>query len=445
MRRVSLVILSFITVVSADIAVTPDARKDLQLTVYRDFAVVKDIRKINIPEGANRIRFEGVATGIDPETVNLDWKSGVEIELISQSYEFDLVSPTKLMEKYVGKEIEILPSSNQWPDTAVKTAELISINGKEPVFRIGTKITFGDIGRILFPYIPDNLYTKPTLLWNVFIPKRQETEIVTTYLTEGISWKVGYMLQVDKKGENGMFGGWITFSNRSGLDCKNAQVTFVAGDVKRINDLAACGSVVAENAQPGFQGNGDYYFYAMNQRVTMFSNHSNQVEWIPPVPVKLKPACFARIDAEDANNMVPPPVYSSVEIENVAGNNIGIPLPEGILRVFKLDTNDDNRFIGENRLADTKASQQFYATIGRTDDITITRKGGVEGVQHTVEIRNGKDRTVALRLQLATGGRRVRECSRKYRIVHGTSLEWHMMIKSKEMFRLTYTLEKKEQ
>ncbi|MBN1761282.1 MAG: hypothetical protein JW863_23355 [Chitinispirillaceae bacterium] len=439
MRQVFLWVSLFLSTVYADIAVTPDARKDLQVTVYRDFAVVKDIRKINIPEGANRIRFEGVATGIDPETVNLDWKSGVEIELISQSYEFDLVSPTKLMEKYVGKEIEIVPSKEQWPDTAVKTAELISINGKEPVFRIGTQITFGDIGRILFPYMPDNLYTKPTLLWNVLIPKRQETEIVATYLTEGISWRVGYLLQVDKKGESGSFGGWITFNNQSGLDCKNSQVTFVAGDVKRISGRSS--NELAAGARHGFQENGDYYFYGMNQRVTLFSNHSNQVEWIPPVQVKLKPGFFAQLDADDVEGLDNPTVYAAVEVENVASNSLGIPLPEGILRVFKRDSNDDTRFIGENLLDDTKTSQQFFATIGKTDGITITRKKAGKGSPNQIEIRNGKDKTISLRLLLDSRGRKVRESSRKYRIVRGTSLEWQMMIKSKEVFKITYLLD----
>ena len=365
----------------------------------------------------------------------------MEIELISQSYEFDLVSPAKLLEKYVGKEIEILPGKEQWPDTTVKTAELISINGKEPVFRIGTQITFGDIGRILFPYMPDNLYTRPTLLWNVFIPKRQETEIVATYLTEGFSWRVGYLLQVDQKGESGTFGGWITFNNESGLDCKNAQVTFVAGDVKRISGLEA--SIPAADAsRRGFLENGDSYFYALNQPVSMFSNHSNQVEWIPPVQVKLKPGYFARLNAEETTDLIAPPVYSSVEVENIAANNLGIPLPEGVLRVFKRDSNDDSRFIGENLLDDTKTSQQFFATTGKADGIVISRKGPAEGEQHQIEIHNGKDRTISFRLQLDTGGRTVRESSRKFRIVHGTSLEWQMMIKSKEVFRLTYTLGK---
>lgn len=442
MKYAPLAVFLLISVVSADIAITVDARKNLQLTVYRTFGVVKDIRKINIPEGANRIRFEGVATEIDAETVNLDWQSGDGIELIGQSYEFDLVSSTKLMEKYVGREIEIVPQKDKWPDTSTQTAELISIHGKEPVFRIGTQITFGNIGRILFPYMPDNLYTKPTLVWNVFIPKRQETEIAATYLTEGISWKVGYLLQVDKKAENGMFGGWITFTNESGLDCKNAQVTFVAGDVKRISGKNSKELAVQPQYHQSFQENGDYYFYAMNQRVTIFSNHSNQVEWIPPVQVRLKQNYFAELDADETDEKLPPAVYSSVEVENVASNSIGIPLPEGVLRVFKRDANDENRFIGENLLDDTKVAQSFFATIGKAEGITINRKGLNGNEQYQVDIKNEKDKPVTLKLHLNTRGRTVRESSKKYRRVRNTSIEWNIMIKSKEVFKLTYSLAK---
>ncbi|MBN1576258.1 MAG: hypothetical protein JW913_06900 [Chitinispirillaceae bacterium] len=427
----------------ADIAVTVDARKDLQLTVYRDFGVVKDIRKINLPEGANRIRFEGVATGINAESVNLDWKSGSGIELIGQSYEFDLVSPVKLMEKYVGKEIEIVPRKDQWPDTALQTAELISIDGKEPVFRIGTKITFGDIGRILFPYMPDNLYTKPTLLWNVFIPKRQETEIVATYLTEGISWKAGYLLQIDKKDEAGIFSGWITFNNESGLDCKNARMTFVAGDVRRIREEHSS-AVTGHDAHRAVQRYGDYNFYAMNQRVTVFSKHSKQVEWIPRTPVRLTRHYVAEVNADDEAGAVPAAVYAAVEVENGASNGLGLPLPEGIVRIFKRDANDDNRFIGENRFDDTKTGQSFFATIGREDEITVSQKPGSGGESYVLEIRNDKDKPAPLRLCVATGDRKVIDATKKHLLVRGSSLEWNIVVKSHEVYKITYSLKKKE-
>ena len=426
----------------ADIAVTVDARKDLQLTVYRDFGVVKDIRKINLPDGANRIRFEGVATGINTESVNLEWKSGTGIELIGQSYEFDLVSPVKLMEKYVGREIEIVPRKDQWPDTGLQIAELISIHGQEPVFRIGTKITFGDIGRILFPYMPDNLYTKPTLLWNVLIPKRQETEIVATYLTEGISWNAAYLLRIDKRDETASFSGWITFNNESGLDCKNAQVTFVAGNVRRIKDKHSS-ALTAQDALHNLQQYGDYNFYAMNQRVTIFSNHSNQVEWIPRTQVKVKQYYVAEFNSNNEAGASPASVYAAVEVENVESNGLGLPLPEGVVRIFRRDANDDTRFIGENILDDTKTGHSFFATIGRAEGITVSQKPQSSGESYLLEIRNDKEKAIPLKLCVNTNGRKVAEASKKYRIVRGSSLEWNIVVKSHETEKISYGYKKK--
>jgi hypothetical protein len=440
MYKTGLFLFVFAGSMFADIAVTVDARKDLQLTVYRDFGVVRDIRKINIPEGGNRIRFEGVATGINAESVNLDWVSGVGIELIGQSYEFDLVSPQKLMEKYVGKEIEIIPSKNLWPDTTIQTAELISINGKEPVYRIGTKITFGDIGRVLFPYMPDNLYTKPTLVWNVFIPKRQETEIAANYLTEGISWKAAYLLIIDKTDEVGSFGGWITFNNESGLDCKNAQITFVAGDVRRIREKKMS-AVTSGDAVKNLQQYGDYYFYAMNQRVTLLSNHSNQVEWIPRGQVNLNQSYYVEVNS-DAVAPLSINVFSAIEVVNDSSNGLGIPLPEGIVRVFKRDANNDNRFIGENRISKTNPGSTFIVPIGKSDGISAVRKS-LSNDTYMIEITNRKNRQINLKLSMDVNGKILTDASKQYRKLDDASFEWDITIKSKESFKLTYTLKRK--
>lgn len=433
MRYRSFLFLLVVAGVYADIAVTTDARKDLHLTVYRDFGVVRDVRKINIPEGANRIRFEGVATGINAESVALNWKSGAGIEMSGQSYEFDLVSPAKLMEKYVGREVEIIPGKDRWPDTSVQIAELISIDGKEPVFRIGTTITFGDIGRILFPYVPDNLYTIPTLVWNVFVPKRQKTEISATYLTEGISWNAGYLLKIDNKNEAGTFGGWITFKNESGLDCKDAKVTFVAGDVRRVRESRRF-AAPDETVEKDLQQYGDYYFYSMNQRVSLLSNHSKQVEWIPAAEILLKQKYFAEAHAGMAGGVG---VYKAVEVENTESNRIGIPLPEGVIRVFKDDGNNENRFIGENRLPYTEPGGSFYVPIGSTDGLSVEQQESGRN-SYKIIIRNTKGKAVSLRFHLHTGGRRVTSVSKKYRNIGYSSLEWNIKVKSKEVYTITY-------
>lgn len=432
----------FAGVSNADIVVPENARKDLQLCIYKDFAIVKDQRRINIPEGTNRIRFEGVATGIKPESVNLEWPSADGLELLAQSYEFDLVSPAKLMEKYIGREIEIVPRKDQWPDTAVKSAELISINGEEPVFRIGTKITFGDIGQMLFPYIPDNLYTKPTLLWDIVAQKRQETGLVATYLTEGISWSVGYLLQVDQKEENGVLGGWITFENKSGLDYNNAQVTFVNGMIPRIWGGASASNKKQHCTRPE---TGDFYFFSMNQNVSILDNHAKQVKWIPRVPVRLKQGFFGNVG--DGNSFEPVPVYTMVEVENATTNSLGIPLPEGVIRIFKKDAQENDRFIGENVIGDTKVGHSFFATSGLADGVVITSKKESGSSRSSsdenlviIEIKNMKDKSIACKLHGSTDGRRVIRSSEKYRLLSGTTLEWNLLIKSQETYKLSYRL-----
>ncbi len=438
MRCCLFAVIAVYQAVVADIAVTVDARKELRVTVYRDFGIVRDVRKINIPEGDNRIRFEGVATGIEEESVNLEWKSGEEVELIAQAYEFDLVSPVKLMEKYIGRQIEIVPGKDQWPDTSVQPAELISINGKEPVYRIGAKITFGNIGRILFPYMPDNLYTIPTLVWNVAIPRRQSTEIAATYLTEGCSWEAGYLLQVEND-QAGSFGGWINFTNESGLDFKNALITFVAGDVRRFDKSSKriCGPAESVGSY------GDFFFYEMNQPISIFSNHAKQVEWIPKGTVQLRQNYLAEIDFANGIPDDPVNVYASVVIENLTTNGLGIPLPKGIVRVFKRDAGGENRFIGENLIPDTRIGQPFLATVGKTEGITVSIKSASDGEAYRMDIANNKPGPVSLRFKVQTGGRNIINASGKYRIVQNSSVEWDLVIKSHDVAKIACNLKKR--
>ncbi len=424
----------------SDIAVTVDARKNLILTVYRDFGIVKDIRKVNLPEGVNRIRFEGVASRIIVESVNIEWKGVSGIELLGQSYEFDLMSPLKLMEKYVGREVEIVPDKDLWPDSGIQSAELISIHGKEPVFRIGTKITFGNIGRILFPYIPDNLYTKPTLLWDVNIPKRQETEIVAGYITEGFSWKAAYTLQLDRKEETAFFGGWITVANESGLDCRNVQMTFVDGNILRIKD-EKISNINLQQALYSSRCLGEYDFYSISQRVTVLSNRSSHIEWIPKTQVRVKQLYIAELNAGEESRGYLSKVYGAIEIENAESNGLGIPLPQGTVRIYKRDANDENRFIGESLLDNTKIGKPFSIKINIDEGISILQKKNQSG-DFVIEASNNKDRAVIIKLCMNTGGSNIADMSRKPVHIDDSSLEWSFVVKSHEVEKISYTLRK---
>lgn len=441
-KLVGIVLLGWMSL-WADIVVPVDARKDLRLTAYRDFGVIKDIRRVALPEGAHRVRFEGVAELIDDESIDINCKPSENIEMIGISYEYDLISPTKLMEKYVGNEIGIAPPLNSLSDTLVKRAELISVHDKEPVFRIGTNITYGDVGRILFPYLPDNLITKPTIIWHAFAHKRVDTEIEATYLTEGISWKANYNLKIDTKEERGFLDGWITIKNESGTDIKNALVNFVNCEYRKSRD-----KITKMTKSSLFTGNtrnlGKYIFYALPRRLTVLSGHSYRVEWIPPTPVKLTSIYVAEIPSlfseyYSAN------VFSGIEIENSEMNRLGFPLPEGILRTYKCDTSGEFRFIGENNIRDCESGETFLSITGRSDSVFVVRKFNKEkdGGTYLLEIKNNKKKSINLKILMDTGERDIKESSVKYKTIGESLIEWNIVVKSNELETIKYSLKKK--
>ena len=439
MRTFCLFILIITAVVSADIAVTGEARKALHLTVYRDFGVIRDCRAVNLPKGTNRIRFEGVATGIDASSVFVEWPKGKDLDLLSQSYEFDLISPTKLMEKYIGKELEIIPRRESLIDSTQRSAELLSVHGEEPVFRVGTKITYGHIGQILFPYVPDNLYTKPTLIWEFYSPDRQPVELSATYLTEGVSWRAGYVLHIDKTENTGLFSALITLDNQSGLDCKDATITFVAGNIKRVESVEP--QVVKSSAS-----DGDFYFYSINRPITLLTNQTKQIEWIPQVNIRFKQSYIVDFRSVSQSNSWEKHATLVLEAENSEQNNLGIPLPEGLVRIFKKDVQSNSRFVGEDIIEDTKSKSSFSINVGGVSEIIakkiFQRSEPNKGDSFIIDIRNNTEKEIELKVIDSIGTSRLSSSSANYRYINDSMVEWTLKSGPRENRKISYVLQK---
>jgi hypothetical protein len=417
----------------SDIAVTSKARKSLQITVYRDFGIVQDVRKVSLLKGSNRIRLEEVATGIQESSADISWTGPEKMEVLGQAYEFDLVSPSKLMEKYIGKELEIIPSNSN--DTIPKVAELISINGEEPVFRIGTQITFGQIGRILFPYVPDNLYTKPTLIWDVESQERQDIEITTEYTTEGIAWKALYSLDINTKDSTALLSGAILLDNHSGVFCKDAMITFVTGNVHRIkND---------EKEQiSSAKRYGDFYFYTINRPVTIQDNQIKQLEWIPETKVK----CQSRlvVDFLDTDLVANPQIWNAAYIENTQGNALGLPLPGGVVKVSKRDSQGKKWFIGDDYVEDAKANSSCTIKMNNVSDIGAVKKKVVEqgkGNNYIIELKNYKDKSyhVFVRDYSCAG---LSITSNNKFVAKNSYIEWDITLEPDQNLKINYSIAK---
>ena len=216
-----------------------DDQTGVAITVYNvNLGLVKDRREIKLPKGTSDLRFMDIASKIIPTSVSI--KSLVDPEslrILEQNYEYDLLNPQKLLDKYVGKEVKLYQKNPYTEREEILTATLLSNNGG-PIFKIGDEITFGHPGRIIFPGVPENLISKPTLVWLLENSLSSAQKVEASYLTDGINWRADYVLTLNDKDDMADLSGWVTIDNKSGATYKNAKMKLVAY-IKSLKTTAA--------------------------------------------------------------------------------------------------------------------------------------------------------------------------------------------------------------
>jgi len=145
---------------------TAQDREDVALTIYNsNLGLVKETRKFDLPEGVLELQFKDVAGKIDPTTVSIrPLGEANDLTVLEQNYEYDLLSPQKLLEKYVGHKVYLATIDPETKKEEIIEATLLSTQGGN-IFQIGDKISIGHPGRILLPKIPEHLISQPTLVW----------------------------------------------------------------------------------------------------------------------------------------------------------------------------------------------------------------------------------------------------------------------------------------
>ena len=214
----------------------PAADRTLSVTIYADdLALVQDRRDIEVKGGRQRIEFQDVSAQIRPETVSL---TAADISIVEQNFDFDLLTPAKLMEKAVGQEVTIVRVN---PATGAETreqAEVLATNGGV-VLKIGQRIeVLRDDGlpvRVIFDKVPDNLRARPTLSVTVIGGHAGTRPATLSYLTPGLGWRADYVALYNESDGKIDVQGWVTLTNSSGVTYDNAQTLLVAGSPAQVD------------------------------------------------------------------------------------------------------------------------------------------------------------------------------------------------------------------
>ena len=370
----------------------PDA---VSLTIYnQNIALVEDTRGLDIPAGRSRREFPGVSASIRPETVGL---SGRGLSVVEQNFDYDLLTPDRLMQAAVGGEIGLVRTN---PGTGAQQTDrarvlaanegvVLEVDGRIEVLRDDGVPT-----RVIFDEVPTNLRPRPTLSVTLDAEGAGRRDVTLSYLTTGLAWKADYVARYDETAGTLDLTGWVTLTNRSGVTFSNARTRVVAGDVSVLNAPydARSGTYASPPAprgggtQPGgARGLADVYIYPLPEPVTVANNQTKQVGLLDVADV---PASKRYVFELDQFQTASEPWGAEVAMtfSNSAASGVGAPLPAGVVRVYVNDAAGEPRFIGEDRVAHTPAGSDIVITTGAAFDVTVQPR---VVAQETVQRRRG--------------------------------------------------------
>jgi len=363
-------------------------QQSVAVTIYnQDLALVKDTRKVKIKTGLNALALRDVSAQMRPETALLrSINTPGSLMLLEQNFDFDLLTPQKMLEKYVGKTVGIVKTNPATGAETMEQATVLSANNGV-VLKVGNRIETGLPGRIVYDDVPSNLRDRPTLVTQINNKGATDQTMELSYLTGGLGWKADYVAELNDKEDKLDLSGWVTLTNTSGTSYKNAKLQLVAGDVNRVHDQMRpmmknmrMEGMAADAAAP-MQEEGllEYHLYTLDRPTNIMENQTKQVALLSAsgIPARkelvLKGADYYYTGqyGEIGTKMK---VGVFVEFDNKESSKLGLPLPKGVLRVYKKDSAGNAQFVGEDNIDHTPKNESVRLKLGDAFDVTADKK-----------------------------------------------------------------------
>jgi hypothetical protein len=448
---------------AADAKSTPADQKSVSITIYNDnLGLVKDVRSIELKNGVQNLWFEGVAGQIDATTVHIrSVEAPNALRVLEQNFEYDLISPEKLMEKYLGQTVELVVTRE---DGATETtqAKLVGIqNGYVYELQSG-KIAVNPPGHVVLPALPSGLISKPSLVWMLDSSKPKQT-IEASYLTAGIGWKADYVAVLAADDAKLDLSGWVTINNHSGATYADASLKLVAGDVNRVQPRFKGGLVdSAMEVMPlgkaeQFQEESffEYHLYTLERKATLRDNQTKQIELLSAEGAKTGKSFVVSPQQQfwfyRFQDIDKPKVGVFISVENSKKNEMGMPLPKGIVRVYKQDSQGALQFIGEDRIDHTPEDETIRVKMGDAFDVVAERaqtsfevlsSGHLYRSSYKVTLRNHKSENITVSVVEIIGGDwTITASSHTYDKETAQRVRFDVPVTSKGSAELTYTVE----
>lgn len=424
-------------------------RTSVDLTIYnQNLSLIREERSLNIGKGLSKVVIPDIPATIDGTSLHfLSLTDPLAVRVLEQNYQYDLVNQGKLLEKYIGKEVEFIRINEESKKEYSVKGKLLSTGYQiQPqygmsvpnysfvggmVAEINGKIEINPAGRLVLPSLPEGLILKPQLQWLVSNSRDGEHKTEISYLAGQLSWTSNYVALLSKDDSKLDLTGWVTLTNNSGTSFSNAGLKLVAGDVNIVQQnfnrgLAMRKSAMVDEAMaaPQFKQTElfEYKLYTLQRRTDLNNNETKQIELVSGKNVASKKVFiydglsdqwqtwYNNYDyrsqgsfGQQSNQKVG--VFETFKNDEKSG--LGIPLPKGKVRVYKRDEDGKEQFIGEDEIDHTPKDEEIKLYLGNAFDIVGERaqtdfktiaSGRVVEETIQIKIRNHKKEPVEIQV-----------------------------------------------
>lgn len=452
-----------------------------EVTIYNGgFALVKEVRRLDLTAGRQIVAVEDVAQFIEPTSVGVrSLTAPKNFSVLEQNYQYDLISPIAILNKAVGTTIRFVRLlGNGTKDIlegtllSAPTAIVGSPDGSSQTYNgmvIRTadgRIILNPTGEVEVMTLPEGLISKPTLLWDLVTDTGGTQDIELSYITQQISWEASYVLTLGKA-DTGDVRGWVSLNNRSGATYKDAKLKLLAGEVQRARNAMARmgrggGGVMEDSAaSKGFQEESlfEYHLYTLQRPATVKNNELKQLSLLEGTGVKVEKKLIVDSlrdfgqyypgEGAIGSGIMKPMV--KVEFVNSKANGMGMPLPQGAFKVYQRDASGSVQLLGEDRIEHTPKDERVSLFVGRSFDVVAERKrlswkwldNSRRNIEEKfeIEVRNRKEvaETVNV-IERHYWDYEITAKSDPFTKLEASTLQFTVTLKPNEVKKITYTV-----
>jgi len=381
------------------------------LTIYNDdLSLVRSTFEIDLQAGRQEYNFDQITSRIQPSSVIVTSKLP-GFKVAEQNYEYDLADRMAVLGKYLDKEVTVYMENGSRTTGTLKFFDRSTYGITESGTDRFIMVDAAKAQTVQLASLPENFYVRPTLHWSLISPKTGKVPIQLSYLSGGFSWDVTYNTVWDGKKLD--FNSWVTINNRSGKAFEDANLKLIAGDINKARDYGYFEEMAMAYPEAG---RGDYYeapefeekvfhdfhMYTLSEKVSFANNQTKQLTLYPTMNVTA--------EGRYEYNLWGDGVRSVIKFKNTEANGIGVPLPKGVIKVYKQDTDDNMEFIGEDSVEHTGRNEEVKINTGKAFDIVastlakdrayISQNVTERTIQVTIRNNSDEEKTIDVLYQL---------------------------------------------